>query len=99
MKCILDDPRRLGLFARNARQGLARMFSPESPKNAAKMPSYPNDLTRLELAGMLVGPFAYLRERRRAKHQAQVIPALGRITPHTCPVPSEATGSAGSDQA
>lgn len=43
------------------------LLAPDSPKNAKKTRKYPRSLTASELAGVLYGPVAYLRSRRRQR--------------------------------
>ena len=45
--------------------GLFHVLAPSSRKNAGRSAAYPAALARRELAGVLVGPLAYLRSRRR----------------------------------
>jgi GT2 family glycosyltransferase len=60
-KCLLDDPFRIPDIVRKVPKGLYFVFSPNSPKNQKKREGYPQELTRLELKGMLYGPLSYLR--------------------------------------
>ena len=98
LKCILDDPRRLALFLRNARHGVTRVVSARSPKNASKKQGYPKELTRSEMTGMLIGPFVYLKARWRAWRQRHTTPAQTLSNPATMPVASEMTGTARGDR-
>jgi GT2 family glycosyltransferase len=52
---------------RRAPRGLAYLLRPSSGKNQQKSASYPRELTALELLGVLSGPLAYFRRRRRAR--------------------------------
>jgi GT2 family glycosyltransferase len=63
-KSIVDRPHLLGLALRRLPRAAAHLISPRSAKNARRPDDYPRELARLELRGMLVGPFAYLRSRR-----------------------------------
>jgi GT2 family glycosyltransferase len=65
LKTLLANPRLFLDFARKAGRGLRFALSPTSPKNAKKRSSYPRELTWLELRGMLYGPLAYSRSRRK----------------------------------
>ncbi|MGI9059679.1 MAG: glycosyltransferase family 2 protein [Ktedonobacteraceae bacterium] len=73
-KNICDTPRLLFDFASKVPYGLYFTLSNRSSKNKKKSSHYPKELTRLELAGMLYGPFAYVRQRwsmriiRKAEH-------------------------------
>src|SRR6266487_1430225 len=63
MKNLFDNPRLLFDFATRIPHGLYFALSPYSSKNRKKSARYPRELKRLELLGMLHGPFAYLRRR------------------------------------
>lgn len=63
-KCILEEPYRAVDLARRIPRGLWYTLSPRSPKNRKKARSYPRELSRLELKGMLYGPIAYVRSRK-----------------------------------
>jgi len=70
-KTILERPSVALELARRAPAGLRYALSDSSPKNRNRSPAYPRDLKRAELGGFLVGPWAYLRDRRRsARRQA-----------------------------
>ena len=62
-KCLADDPRRLLFFLSRIPSVLTYLLSPRSPRNESKRSGFPAELTRAELSGMLVGPFAYLLSR------------------------------------
>ncbi|HEX5505872.1 MAG TPA: glycosyltransferase [Thermomicrobiales bacterium] len=70
-KAVLADPRRALDLARRLPRGLAYALGPRSAKNARKRPGYPRDLALAEWRGMLRGPVAYLRSRRRAARLAR----------------------------
>lgn len=85
MKNLLDNPRLLLDFATRIPYGLYFTLSTRSSKNRRKSARYPRELTRLELLGMLHGPFAYLQTRwtiPRAQvtctKQGAYRPALGK---------------------
>jgi cellulose synthase/poly-beta-1,6-N-acetylglucosamine synthase-like glycosyltransferase len=65
LKTLLANPRLVPDFARRVPRGLAFALDPRSEKNENKRGDYPSELTRQELAGMLYGPIAYARSRRR----------------------------------
>ncbi|MGH9064534.1 MAG: glycosyltransferase [Acidimicrobiales bacterium] len=65
LKTLMANPGLLGDFCRKVPSGLRFALSPRSPKNANKRGDYPPQLTWVELAGMLYGPLAYARSRRR----------------------------------
>jgi GT2 family glycosyltransferase len=60
-RTAIRDPRRIPGIARRALYGTRFLLDPRSPKNARKQPGYPAELTRLELQGILCGPFWYAR--------------------------------------
>lgn len=62
-KVLLDNPRLLFDFILKLPYGLVFTLSAHSPKNSKKLARYPQELTTLELRGMLHGPFAYLYSR------------------------------------
>ncbi len=64
MKTLLTRQNALDVVRRVPR-GIVFLLSPSSPKNAPKAPGYPRVLSLLEIAGVLWGPLAYLRSRRR----------------------------------
>jgi glycosyltransferase involved in cell wall biosynthesis len=59
--CVVEDPRRLLVFAGKATDGLRYLLSPRSVKNRRKPSDYPKRLTATELHGFVRGPLAYLR--------------------------------------
>lgn len=65
VKTMLAEPRLLPDLLSRVPRGLRFALSPGSEKNTGKSASYPRDLTRLELKGMLYGPLGYARSRRR----------------------------------
>ncbi|MDD5371316.1 MAG: glycosyltransferase [Anaerolineaceae bacterium] len=67
MKILMEQPQQIWTLASRAPAGLAYLISPQSRKNAKKQAGYPQELNRLEKKGMLSGPIAYLRSRRRAQ--------------------------------
>ena len=79
-KLVLDHPDRLPELLRRAPVGLRHALSPNSTKNRKKQGSYPAELTRLELLGLVQGPLAYLRSRwetRRLRRPAAAQPQVG----------------------
>jgi glycosyltransferase involved in cell wall biosynthesis len=62
-KAILERPSRLLELITKIPYGFYFVLSSKSPKNRKKRSSYPPDLTRSELKGMLRGPFVYLSRR------------------------------------
>lgn len=68
-KCVIDHPRFAIEILRRLPLGLAYVLSPRSPKNRKKSPSYPRELTMIELKGMARGPVAYLRGRWQQSHR------------------------------
>lgn len=67
MKILVDKPWRLLDLAIRVPHGLLFLLNSRSTKNVKKLSDYPKELTRIERKGMLHGPLAYLRSRRRAK--------------------------------
>ena len=66
LSLVWREPRRLRGFAAAVPHGLRAMTKPDSAKRSGRSHEYPRHLERAELRGMLAGPAAYLRERRRA---------------------------------
>lgn len=66
-KWITEDRRTAMEVARRLPAGALHVLGPNSQKNKAKSNAYPKSLTLLELAGLLIGPFAYFRSRRAAR--------------------------------
>jgi O-antigen biosynthesis protein len=66
-KTVIDEPRRLPALSVRAPRGIAYALSRRSPKNESRSQDYPAELKWLERKGMLFGPVAYLRSRRRAR--------------------------------
>ena len=64
-KHLLVGPNRWGMISRIP-QAARYYTAPESRKNATRGDSFPPSLTRLERAGMLYGPLAYLASRLEA---------------------------------
>lgn len=65
-KAVLENPLRLIDLLTKLPYGLFFIFSPRSPKNKKRSKGYPQELTALELKGMLNGPFAYILSRIEA---------------------------------
>jgi cellulose synthase/poly-beta-1,6-N-acetylglucosamine synthase-like glycosyltransferase len=65
LKTVLADPRFALDFARKLPAGVRWMLSADSHINRHKLIDYPSELTWLERRGMVYGPLAYLRSRRR----------------------------------
>ncbi|MEM8530330.1 MAG: glycosyltransferase [Chloroflexota bacterium] len=70
-KTILEEPYRFIELVKKLPSGLLYALNPRSAKNAKKQGSYPQELTKLELQGMLYGPLAYLRSRKQVRKQMQ----------------------------
>ena len=71
-KSVLEQPHRFIDIAKKLPIGLLYALNPRSAKNAKKQGSYPQELTKLELQGMLYGPLAYLRSRKQVRKQLQL---------------------------
>lgn len=65
LKTMLHYPRLLPDFLGRVPRGLMFALNPSSSKNANKREDYPSELTWLELRGMVYGPLAYARSRRK----------------------------------
>jgi O-antigen biosynthesis protein len=62
-KTMLDDPKRIGALLTRLPSGIRFALSPDSTRNNNRGDSFPPELSRLEVLGMLYGPFAYARSR------------------------------------
>ncbi len=71
-KNIYDTPRLLFDFASKVPYGLYFTFGNRSSKNKKKTSYYPKELTKLERAGMLHGPLAYVRQRWSTRVMSKV---------------------------
>ena len=63
-KWFLESPKVALQVATRLPLGFIHIFIPTSKKNSSKKSDYPKILSWLEVAGLLVGPFAYVRSRR-----------------------------------
>jgi len=84
-KILLDQPLLAFDLTRRVPQGLRFALSPASEKNRHKGTAYPAELTRLELLGMLNGPFAYLQSRWAGRRAGARAPSLADGPPHAHP--------------
>jgi GT2 family glycosyltransferase len=66
-KWLLDDRAVARDVLRRLPAGARHVLSPTSRKNKGKSTTFPRELTRRERVGLLCGPVAYLRSRRRAR--------------------------------
>ncbi len=66
-KTLIDRPLRIFEVISKLPSGIHYLVDPLSPKNRKKHSDYPKALTRVERQGMLRGPLAYVRSRRRMK--------------------------------
>jgi glycosyltransferase involved in cell wall biosynthesis len=64
-KNVVAKPRLLPDFLGKLPRGILFAFGSRSSHHAGKRPDYPRELTWLEIRGLLYGPLAYLRSRRR----------------------------------
>ncbi|MGK5110454.1 MULTISPECIES: glycosyltransferase [unclassified Geodermatophilus] len=64
-KWVFEDRKTAVDVLRRIPRGVAHVARPGSAKNKGKSAEFPRVLTALELLGVLVGPVAYLRSRRR----------------------------------
>ncbi len=76
MKVILEKPSRFFDILLKTPAGLRYLLDPKSPKNKKKMKNYPAELTRLELKGYLLGPYAYLKSRFHARKIKEKLPKV-----------------------
>lgn len=65
LKIMLHYPALVPEVLAKVPAGLRYVFSPRSDLNRTKGATFPKELTRLNVRGMFVGPFAYLRSRRQ----------------------------------
>jgi GT2 family glycosyltransferase len=79
-KWMLGDRRTALDVARRLPTGVVYVLSPGSKKNANKSADFPRMLTMLELCGILVGPVAYVRSRRRDREKAVASPVAAGVT-------------------
>lgn len=64
---LLQDRRTAAAVLRRVPAGVAHVLAPGSRKNEGKTAGFPPLLTLLELLGLVCGPVAYLRSRRRSR--------------------------------
>jgi GT2 family glycosyltransferase len=69
-KILVTQPSVIPMFLRRLPAGIRFAVSPTSGKNSRKRLSYPAELTRAELRGMLYGPVAYFLSRRHLRRLA-----------------------------
>jgi hypothetical protein len=85
-KNVVTKPRLLPDFLVKLPRGLLFAFSSRSPHQAGKAVGYPKELTWLEIKGLLYGPLAYLRSRRRPVRIAPLTTPGAYIEPQAVPV-------------
>ena len=90
LKTLLSRPTEIPDFARRIPAGVRFLLSSESALNESKQADYPKALEWLERRGMLAGPWAYARSRRRygrhqipLKRQMSTPPTRGMAHSHT----------------
>jgi O-antigen biosynthesis protein len=90
--CIASEPRLALEFALRLPRAARYMVDGRSEKNRRKSCDYPRELTRTELAGLLAGPFAYVRARSLARRiEAEAESRSGRpVGPQPRPLSSMA---------
>jgi GT2 family glycosyltransferase/O-antigen/teichoic acid export membrane protein len=84
----LRSPRQLGAILRRVPRGAAAVLDPGSWKNTKRSSAFPPSLARAEMAGMIRGPFAYVRSRAGSRRRPRVRPSgglLGRARAHLAP--------------
>jgi GT2 family glycosyltransferase len=79
-KWLFDDVRVATAVLRRLLPGMLHVLSPASRKNEGKSAAFPPVLTRLERLGLLCGPVAYLRSRRRTRRLLGA-PVRGSLSP------------------
>jgi glycosyltransferase involved in cell wall biosynthesis/GT2 family glycosyltransferase len=77
-KSLIQHPKLVPELVRKLPRGVAFALSSSSQKNSSKREDFPPALTRLELRGMVRGPWAYARGRREAKRARR---AAGQVEP------------------
>ena len=65
LKTMLSNPRLIPGFLAKVPRGIVFALSPNSEINEKKRSDYPSELSWIERKGMLYGPVAYIRSRRR----------------------------------
>ncbi len=73
-KTLIDRPRRIISLALRLPSGLTYLLGPHSRKNANKHHGYRRELNYVEYLGMLYGPIAFLRSRKRAREAGLYAP-------------------------
>jgi GT2 family glycosyltransferase len=68
-RTIVEQPRLVLDLCRKLPRGVAFALSTGSSKNARKSRAYPRQLTRLELRGLVRGPFAFLDSSRHLRRK------------------------------
>jgi GT2 family glycosyltransferase len=68
LRNVLHTPRLLPNFLLKLPYGLYFTLGSHSSKNSKKSSNYPEELTKIELKGMLYGPLAYLKSRWKVRH-------------------------------
>lgn len=71
LRNVLHTPGRIFIFLAKIPYGLYFVLGSQSSKNSKKSSHYPEELTKLELKGMLNGPLAYLRSRWKVRSERQ----------------------------
>jgi GT2 family glycosyltransferase len=66
---MLNSPAERRAVARIIPVAMKYTLASDSPKNAKKIGTYPRHLDLYELAGLMYGPLAYLRSRRRQRRR------------------------------
>ncbi len=91
-RVVLREPRRLPELLAALPGGLIHMLDQRSSKNERKGSRYPRELTWLERAGMLRGPWAYLQGRRELRRAERGV-ALRSTADQVTEEPGRADGS------
>ena len=83
-RCLIRDPKFIIDLVIRAPHALHYLLSPHSVRNERKKRTFPKDLTRRELRGMLIGPLAYLQSKRLAR---RIVKQFGQIEVHQLQTP------------
>jgi O-antigen biosynthesis protein len=79
LRLAVRDPRRVAGIVWRAAYGARFLLDPKSPKNERKQLGYPAELSRLELRGIVCGPFWYVRGLLATRRARRFRPANKRL--------------------
>jgi O-antigen biosynthesis protein len=100
-KCFVDDPRSVLDFLSQLPAYAANLTRRTATSNGRERSDQPLELTFVELTGMIVGPIAYLRGRRKTRELRRTLAAqfAPRIRPDRRRRPSSQRDSSGAEGA